>query len=70
MANAKWSTNPREIIATSNPDGSFHAEVPLYDGSAKQFILTFDITPERVLRILVNGEPTGKMSGFYAWSDF
>lgn len=69
MAKAKWTTKPTEVVATSADDGSFHAEVPLYDGGVKQLTVTFDIDADRVLTVFVNGEPTGTITGFYAWSD-
>jgi hypothetical protein len=69
MAKAQWTTKRTEIVAASKADGSFHAEVPLYDGAALQLTLTLDVTADRVVVVNVHGEPDAVLSGFQAWSD-
>lgn len=69
MPKAQWSTKRTEIVAASRADGSFHAEVPLYDGAVKQLTIVFDVTADREVRVLVDGEPGATLTGFTAWSD-
>lgn len=69
MAQAKWTTNAREIVATSATDGSFHGEIPLYDAGVKQMTLVLDISSERVVELFVRGEPGARLSGFRALSN-
>lgn len=69
MAKAKWTTVPREVVFTSNADGSLHAEVPLLDGGVKQLTVVFDVTADREVRFLVRGEPGATLTGFTGWSD-
>lgn len=70
MAKAVWSTKPAEVILTLNAtDGSFYAEVPLYDNNVKQLVLKLTITADRAVHVLVHGEPGASLTGFQAWSD-
>lgn len=70
MAKAVWSTKPNEVILTlSATDGSFYAEVPLYDNNVKQLVLKLTITADRAVHVLVRGEPGASLTGFQAWSD-
>lgn len=66
---ARWSTKPVEIVATANADGSFHGEVPLYDGATKLLTIHVDVTAGRDVRLFVHGEPGAVLGGFQAWSD-
>lgn len=69
MARAQWTTKRTEVTTTSRTDGSFAASVPLYDGGVKQLTLRFEVTADREVRVLVDGEPGATLSGFSAWSD-
>lgn len=69
MARARWSTKRTEVVTTALADGSFHAEVPLYDGAVKQLTLVLDVTAGRAVELRVLGEPGATLTGFTAWSD-
>lgn len=67
---AKWSTDPKMVVARSEPDGSLHTEVPVKDTGKLVMTITIDITPERGVRVFVHGEPNAELTDFQAWSDF
>lgn len=69
VTKAKWTTDKTKIVVTSNADGSFHAEVPLLDDGVKQLTVKFDVTADREVHVLVDGEPGATLNGFQAWSD-
>lgn len=69
MAKAKWTTDPRKIVATSNADGSFHGEVPLLDGGTLALTLVLDVTAEREVHLHVKGEQGQNLHGFTATSN-
>lgn len=66
---AQWTTNSKDVVARSNADGSFHAEVPLLDAGVKTMTIVLDVTSERGIRVLVKGEPNAELTNFEAWSD-
>ena len=70
MAQAVWSTKNNEVVLVRNAtDGSFYAEVPLYDDNVKQLTLKLTITADRAVMVVVDGEPGAALTGFQAWSD-
>jgi hypothetical protein len=69
MAKAKWSTTPKEVVAATQPDGSFLLRAPLLDNGVKQLTVELRVTADREVRVLVNGEPGATLTGFQAWSD-
>lgn len=70
MANAKWSIDPKSIKTTVAADGTVTISASLLDNGVKQITPTLTITPDRMVRLLVHGEPGATLSGFEAWSDF
>jgi hypothetical protein len=69
MPKAQWSTNPREVTAGTDADGTFSASLPLYDGKTKAATLRFTITADRALEVVVDNEPgSAGLTGFAAWS--
>lgn len=70
MAKAVWSTKTNEVVLVRDAaDGSFYAEVPLYDNNVKQLTLKLTITADRAVHLFVHGEPGATLTGFQAWSD-
>lgn len=68
-AKAKWTTRVTEITYGTDVDGTFKAAVPLYDGLTKAATVTFTITADRALEVVVVNEPGAVgLSGFQAWS--
>lgn len=66
---AKWTTNPKEVSVTTGTDGTFHADIPLYDSAVKAGTFTFTITADRALAVLWTNEPgAAGLTGFVAWS--
>jgi hypothetical protein len=69
VAKAKWTTNPREITAATDADGTFTASIPLYDDGVKAATLRFTITADRALTVLCENEPgSAGLADFRAWS--
>lgn len=68
MAKAKWTTKPTEVkVATT--DGTLSASVPLYDNGVKAATVTFTITADRAMEVVVVNEPgAAGLAGFSAWS--
>jgi hypothetical protein len=54
---AKWTTNPKNITAGTDADGTFTASVPLLDSGTLACTLEFTITADRVLTVLCVNEP-------------
>jgi hypothetical protein len=69
VAKAQWTTNPREVTAGTDADGTFTASIPLLDNGTKAATLRFTITADRALTVLVENEPgSAGLTGFTAWS--
>lgn len=69
MTKAKWTTKPAEIKVSTDAAGTFSAALPLYDGTTKAATLTFTITADRALEVVVVNEPgAAGLTGFQAWS--
>lgn len=69
MAKAKWTTSPRDIVVSTDADGTFHFSAPLLDSGVKAGDLTFAISADRVLTVVwVNAAGDAGLQGFTAWS--
>lgn len=68
MPKAKWTTKATEV-KVSTAGGTLSASVPLYDDGAKAATVTFTITADRALEVVVVNEPgSAGLTGFSAWS--
>lgn len=69
MPQAKWTTKPQEIKVSTDTAGTFAASLPLYDNGVKAATVTFTITADRALEVVVVNEPgAAGLAGFQAWS--
>ena len=69
MAKAKWTTVPRDVVAKTEPDGTFVFQAPLLDDGTKVLTLRLTVNADRKVSVLVTGEPGAQLSGFEAWSN-
>ena len=68
MANATWSMGTP--VASVDVDGTLHASVEVDDGGVLAGTLTFTLTADRALRVVVTSAPgDAGLSGFQAWSN-
>lgn len=66
---AKWAVDPKTVKATTGPDGSFTLVATVLDNGKPMLTPTLTISADRLVRLVVHGEPGAQLSGFEAWSD-
>lgn len=66
MTRAAWALTVRR--RSVDVQGTAHLEAELLDAGVKQLTVRLQVSADRAVRVLVEGEPGATLSGFEAWS--